>query len=302
MDFPGPDRPLAVIGLGLIGTRLARRFIDRGYDVRGFDIDRTRCQEFESVGGIAASSAAEATRGCAAALLSLPDSDSSRLVCLGEGGLADLESPPGFVYDTTTGRPEDAAYIAAALEARGLAYSDATLSGNSEMAERGELLVMVGGTGASYSAGVPLFEVIGRAHHHVGGPGSGARMKLLVNHVLTIHRLALAEGLLVAELAGMDLTSALGVLRDSLAYSRAMDAWGDRMAAGHHQDPASRLRQGHKDARLILDHAAALHAPVELIEIVRAVLAEGEEAGLGDFDNSAVMEVLRRRAGRGRLV
>lgn len=294
------DQGLAVIGLGLMGSRMAHRLLQGGFRLRGFDPDLDRSREFERMGGTMASSPVEAVEGCWAALLSLPDSDVTRDVCLGEGGLKEADVTSLFVYDTTTGSPADAADMAAALAGSGITYSDATLSGNSAMAEQGDLVVMVGGSQEAYRRGIELFERIGRSNHHVGPAGSGSRMKLLVNHVLTVHRLALAEGLVVAELAGLDLDITLDVLKDSLAYSRAMDTWGERMVAGDHTRPASRLRQGHKDARLIVEHGVDLGAPVDLAGVVRAALAEGEANGLGELDNSAVMEVLRRRAGIGR--
>ncbi|HEY6635632.1 MAG TPA: NAD-binding protein, partial [Acidimicrobiia bacterium] len=204
-------------------------------------------------------------------------------------------------YDTTTGRPEDAVVVAAALAARGITYCDATVSGNGDIAARGELVVMMGGPADAYQEGIPIFEAIGRSHHHVGDVGAGTRMKLLVNQILTIHRMALAEALVGAELAGLDLEATLGVLKDGLAYSRAMDAWGDRMIAGDHEAPASRLRQGSKDARLIVEQGRSLGAPIDLVEVVAAALAEGEVSGLSDLDNSAIVEVVRRRAGIGRV-
>lgn len=300
MDASHPG-DLAIVGLGLIGSRMARRLIACGFRLRGFDIDPQRRTDFVQMGGTAAESPAEAVQGCWASLLSLPDSDVSRDVCLGRGGLSESGVSSLLVYDTTTGRPDDSVELAARLAEVGVIYSDATLSGNSAMAERGELVVMVGGPEDAYRQGIPVYEAIGRSHHHVGGVGAGARMKLLVNHVLAIHRLAMAEALVVAELAGLDLDTTLEVLKDSLAYSKAMDAWGERMIAGNHARPASRLRQGHKDARLITEHGVALGASVDLVEVVRAVLAEGEASGLGDLDNSSVMEVLRRRGGIGRI-
>lgn len=126
-------------------------------------------------------------------------------------------------------------------------------------------------------------------------------MKLIVNQALTVHRLALAESLVVAELAGMELATTLEVLKDSLAYSKAMDVWGDRMVAGDHEQPFARVRQSHKDARLIVEHGEALGASVDLARVARAVLAEAEETGLADMDNSSVIEVVRRRAGIGRV-
>jgi 3-hydroxyisobutyrate dehydrogenase-like beta-hydroxyacid dehydrogenase len=292
---------VAVIGLGLMGSRMSGHLINAGHSVRGYDPDPARTAELEAKGGVATRSPAEAVQGCWAALLSLPTSDVSREVCLGEGGIAGSGVAPLNVYDTTTGRPGDAVQIAAALAGTGVVYTDSTVSGNSEVAEKGELVVMMGGPREAYESGRPIFEAIGRSHHHVGPVGAASRMKLIVNHALTVNRMALAEALVVAELAEMDLDTALAVLKDSLAYSKAMDVWGDRMVRGDHEQPYARLRQSHKDARLIVEHGTELGATMDLARVAREALAEGEETGLADMDNSAVAEVVRRRAGIGRV-
>ena len=296
------EGPVAAIGLGLMGSRMSARMIGSGFEVRGYDPDPERLTEFEARGGVPTGSAAEAVQGCSTALLSLPTSDISREVCFGEGGLVSSGVSPLYVFDTTTGLPEDAVVIASALSVHGITYCDSTVSGNSEVAEQGGLVVMVGGPNDAYLRGQPIFEAIGRSHHHVGEVGSGSRIKLIVNHALTVHRMALAEALVVAELAGMDLGTTLDVLKDSLAYSKAMDVWGQRMVAGDHEHPHARLRQSHKDARLIVEHGRGLGATMDLAEVARAALAEGEETGLADFDNSSVAEVVRRRAGIRRVI
>jgi len=293
---------VAVIGLGLMGSRMSANLLSAGMALRGYDVDPNRRDEFAGAGGTLAGSPAEAVQGCWAAVLSLPTSDIARQVCLGDAGIAEAGVGDLRVYDTTTGPPADAVEFAAALAEHGVSYSDSTVSGNGEVAGRGELVVMMGGSEESYQLGSPIFEAIGRSHHHVGPVGSGARMKLIVNHVLSIHRLALAEGLVVAELGGMDLDKTLEILKDGLAYSKAMDVWGDRMIAGDHEVPFARLKQSHKDSRLIVQHGHDLGAPMDLVSVVLAALAEGEKEGLADFDNSAVMEVVRRRAGIGRVV
>jgi 3-hydroxyisobutyrate dehydrogenase-like beta-hydroxyacid dehydrogenase len=279
---------------------MSARLLAAGHPLRGYDPDPDRTAEFESTGGVPADSPAEAVTGCWAALLSLPNSEISREVCLGPGGIGESGAEL-TVYDATTGWPDDAIEIARALVAHGVTYADSTVSGNGEVAERGELVVMMGGSSEAFDQGLPIFEAIGRSHHHVGPVGAGSRMKLIVNHVLAIHRMALAESLVVAELAGMDLQTTLDVLKDSLAYSKAMDAWGDRMVAADHDPPFSRLRQSHKDSRLIVDHGLGLGATMDLALVVRAALSEGEGEGLGDLDNSAVVEVVRRRASIGRV-
>lgn len=292
---------VAVVGLGLMGSRMAARLADHGFELRGFDPVPERVEEFEAIGGVAFASPAQAVSGADAALLSLPDSDVSLQVCLGEDGLVSAEVPGLRVYDATTGRPRDAVAIAAELAEHGVDYCDSTVSGNGQVAETGELVVMVGGPRRAYRAGIPLFEAIGRSHHHVGEAGAGSRMKLLVNHALTIHRMALAETLVAAEMAGLDLDATLAVLKDGLAYSKAMDVWGERMIAADHEVPFSRLRQSSKDAGLIVEHAAEVGAPADLVEVVAAALAAGVSTGLGEMDNSSVIEVVRRRAGVGRV-
>ena len=290
-----------VIGLGLMGHRMANCLMQNGFQLRGFDPDPQALEDFREMGGQVASSPADAVRGCWGALLSLPNSDVSKEVCLGEEGLIHSGVHGLFVYDATTGRPADAEEISMRLAEVGVDYSDSTVSGNGEVAERGELVVMVGGSDSAYARGREVFEAIGRSNHHVGASGSGSRMKLLVNHLLTIHRMALAEGLVVAEISGMDMRSALTILKDGLAYSKAMDAWGDQMINGDHQFPYARLRQTAKDARLIVENGEALGAPLALVPVVRDALVEGEADGLADLDNSAIIEVLRRRAGIGRV-
>ncbi len=292
---------MAVIGLGLMGSRMSANLLSAGFELRGYDVDPARRDEFAAAGGTVAESPADAVQGCWAALLSLPTSNISRQVCLGTAGLAEAGVGDLHVYDTTTGPPADAVEFAAALSRQGVSYSDTTVSGNGEVAERGELVVMMGGSEESYDFGSPIFEAIGRSHHHVGPVGAGARMKLIVNHVLSIHRLALAEGLVVAELGDMDLDKTLEILKDGAAYSKAMDLWGDRMVAGDHEVPFARLKQTHKDSLLIVDHGLDLGAPMDLMKVAREALSQGMDEGLADHDNSSVMEVMRRRAGIGRV-
>jgi 3-hydroxyisobutyrate dehydrogenase-like beta-hydroxyacid dehydrogenase len=268
--------------------------------VRGYDIDPARISDFVSIGGVAASSPADAAAGCETVVLSLLTSDIVRSVCLGPGGLAEAGGPR-LVLDTTTGPAEDAMAIAQDLEAHGIEYADMTISGNAAVAGRGELVVMLGGTSDAYERARPIMEAIGRSHHHVGPVGSGARMKLIVNHVLAINRSALAEALVVAEKSGLDLVRALDILRDSAAYSRAMDLWGDRMVAAAHLNPNARLRQSHKDSVLMVAQAEAAGVPGDYIRLVEATLHEGVDNGLADLDNSSTIEVIRRRSGVGRI-
>ena len=302
---------VALIGVGIMGSRLGERLMKAGFTVRGFDVDPERMAEFAAAGGVATGSPAEAVEGCELVVLSLLTSDISRQVCLGPDGIVASSTRPLLVLDATTGRPDDAVAIAGDLASAGVDYADMTVSGNAAVASRGELVVMLGGSAEAYAKAGPIMQAIGRSSHHVGSVGAGARMKLIVNHVLAVNRQAarmfegnreaLAEGLVAAELAGLDLAKTLEVLADGVAYSRAMDLWGRRMVEGDHEQPNARLRQSHKDSKLIVEHAHQVGAPAAFIEQVESHLGEGVSGGLADKDNSSVVEVIRRRAGVGRI-
>jgi len=289
---------VAMIGLGLMGGTLASHLIAEGRDVIGYDPVAERGREHADRGGTVAESVTAAVGAVEVAILSLPTSTIMVEVCR---EIAAAPSRDLLVVDTTTGDPDEVLVAAGFLAEAGVGYVDATVSGNAAMAADRDIIFMVGGDDAHLEVATTLLEPLARRVYAVGPVGAGSRAKLVVNHILSINRTALAEGLTVAEKAGLDLDSMLEVLIDSAAYSKAMNIWGARMVGADYDPPASRVRQGHKDSRLINAHADSLGASHDLVQTVRAVLAEAEEAGLSDADQSAIMEVMRRRAGMGRL-
>jgi 3-hydroxyisobutyrate dehydrogenase-like beta-hydroxyacid dehydrogenase len=178
----------------------------------------------------------------------------------------------------------------------GIDYLDTAVSGSSTMAWERDIVVMVGGSGAALDRVRPVLEGAARSVRHVGGPGAGARTKLIVNLMLGAHRVVLAEALNLGEQAGVDLDVLLETLKDSAAYSKAMDGWGRRMVEGDHGNPMSRIRQHNKDVRLILEEGQRAGAPLWMATTVSQVLNVALAQGLGDADNSGVMAVFRELA------
>jgi 3-hydroxyisobutyrate dehydrogenase-like beta-hydroxyacid dehydrogenase len=271
-----------------MGTAIVERLLAAGFRVRGWDRDADR---LAASGAEASESAASVVRSCNCVVLSLPN---SRVVdaVLNEAG-ADLRAGQ-VILDTTTGEPEDAVRFATRLRACGVAYLDATISGSSEQLRRGEALCMVGGEAANYARCAGLFAALGGPAMHVGGSGDGAKMKLVTNLVLGLNRAALAEGLALAEAMGLDLPQTLRVLQSSAAYSRIMDSKGRKMIEREFS-PVARLSQHLKDVRLIQQAGDSAGLRLPLTEAHRHLLEEAETAGLGTQDNSAVIEVIRRK-------
>jgi 3-hydroxyisobutyrate dehydrogenase-like beta-hydroxyacid dehydrogenase len=287
-------RPVGLVGLGLVGTALAERLLTSGVAVRGYDLDRSRVAALEAAGGSGATCIAETCPPGGTLILSLPDSDAVRTVV--DEILAAPERP-GCLIDTTTGDPDAVDVLAADLNASGIACIDATISGSSEQLREGEAVLMVGGEDEHIGRCCPLLELLSPTVIHLGPAGSGSRAKLASNLVLGLNRLALAEGLHLAESLGLDAQRFLDLLVQTPAYSRQMDTKGPKMVAGDYA-PAARLRQHRKDVGLIL--AAARRAGVELplSTVHEALLQAAIDAGDGDLDNSAVLRQLRRASGQ----
>jgi 3-hydroxyisobutyrate dehydrogenase-like beta-hydroxyacid dehydrogenase len=280
---PMPPR-LGLIGLGLLGGAMAERLLSRGFRVLGVDVEPARCAAHQGRGGEVAASACEVAGSCDRILLSLPTGD------VAAGVVEQIEPalrPGRVIIDTTTGEPGGAERMGDRLAARGVAYLDATVSGSSEGARRGDVVIMAGGEARAFDACRDVFGALARAAFHVGPCGSGARMKLATNLVLGLNRAALAEGLAFARSLGLDPGLTLAVLREGAAYSRAMDAKGPKMIAGDFA-PQARLSQHLKDVRLILAEARRAGAATPLSDVHCVLLEAAEAAGYGEADNSAI--------------
>lgn len=287
-----PTPPLGLIGIGLLGSVLAERLLAGGFAVHGYDLDAGRQQSFGRVGGTPARDAAAVLAACPRVLLSLP-SHREVTALLAEHSAA--LRPGHVIIDTTTGDPATAEAIARDLAVRGITYLDATVSGSSAQVREGIAVMMVGGDDDAFRACSDIFSQLGCETHHTGGPGTGAKMKLVTNVVLGLNRAALAEGLALARGLGLDAAQAFAIMSHGPAYSRVMDRKGEKML---HSDytPEARLSQHLKDVRLILEHGQSAGLPMPLSTTHRAILEAAEAAGLGGLDNSAIIEVLKAGA------
>jgi 3-hydroxyisobutyrate dehydrogenase-like beta-hydroxyacid dehydrogenase len=161
----------------------------------------------------------------------------------------------------------------------------------STQVREGSAVIMVGGDQGAFSACADIFACLGCAAHHTGGPGTGAKMKLVTNVVLGLNRAALAEGLALARGLGLDAAQALTIMRQGPAYSRMMDRKGEKMLSGDFT-PEARLSQHLKDVRLILACGREAGLPMPLSTAHQSILESAEAAGLGALDNSALIQVL----------
>jgi len=276
--------PIGLIGLGLMGTALAERLRGGGLDVWGCDINPARNDLLVALGG-KSTSGMEIASACDRILLSLPDSDAVEAVLADIGPSLAAER---IIIDTSTGDPERAMTIGKRLAERAVSYLDATISGSSQQVREGQAVVLAGGPSAAFESCQDLFRLFARRWFHLGPCGSGSQMKLVSNLVLGLNRAALAEGLWLGKVLGLDMETVLTVLRESMAYSRIMDTKGEKMIRGDFE-PQARLSQHHKDVRLMLKAAAGAGTDLPLTQAHARLLELAERAGCGALDNSAII-------------
>ena len=286
---------LGIVGLGLLGSALAERLAAAGFDLLGFDADAERLRASCTPLGVRpATSAPAVLAACRRTVLCLPDSRVVRQVVQ----QSDAALVAGSVLiDTTTGAPDDTQWLADRLAERGITYLDATIVGSSAQVREAQAMVLVGGSAAVVEQNSDVLDAIAARRFRVGPSGSAARMKLVVNLVLGLHRAVLAEGLTLAGAAGLDPALALEILRHGPASSAVMDTKGEKMLR---QDfsPQARLAQHLKDVELILSLASQTGAATPLSSVHRELLRRAVELGYAEADNCAVIKAYAERASR----
>lgn len=275
---------VALIGVGLAGSALAARFRQAGLGVVGYDSRPEARGTLAAIGAETAESARAAADGAPVVVLSLPDSAAVESVI----GETEPTLRGRTVVDTTTGDPDRTAALGRRLKAAGVDYLDAAIVGSSRLVREGQAVVVAGGEADVFRRCAALLDTFATREFHVGPWGSGVRMKLVVNLVLGLNRAVLAEGLAFARASGFDPSLALDVLKSGAAYSRVMDAKGRKMVTGDFA-PEARLRQHHKDVRLILAAAARQGVTLPLSQLHEFLLGDLESRGLGDLDTSAIL-------------
>lgn len=282
---------VAMIGTGRMGAAMAVRLAGAGHRVTVHNRTRSRA---EGLGLDVAATAAQAAAGADLVLVSLADDDAVRSTYHGDDGILAGLRPGAVVADTSTVHPDTVRELGDAVRARGGELLDAPVSGSVPLVQRGELTVLVGGSRAALAQVRGALEVLARQIFHLGGQGAGATMKLAVNAVVHGLNEALAEGLGLAERAGIDRAAAYDVLAASAVAAPFVLYKRDAYLRPAQTPVAFALDLVAKDLRLIDELARAVGAPMPQADVNRAVVARAVAAGLGERDLSAIAELLRR--------
>jgi len=283
----------ALVGTGRMGSAMARAITRSGIPLVLHNRTRARAEALAvELGARVAGSPAEAAAAADVTLTMLADDDAVRDVYGGSGGLLGGSRPGTVLVDLSTVRPDTLRAFEALAAERGVALLDAPVSGSTVLAEAGQLTLMVGGHAEDLERARPVLEPLAKMIFHLGPLGSGAAMKLAVNAVIFGLNQALAEGLVLAEAAGVDRARAYDVIEASavgapfVGYKRAAFLEPDTTPV------AFSLELAEKDLRLIAGLAESLDVPMPQAATNLLVIRAAAAGGRGR-DFSAVASHLR---------
>jgi 3-hydroxyisobutyrate dehydrogenase-like beta-hydroxyacid dehydrogenase len=283
---------VAVVGLGAMGSRIARRLLDAGHELVVWNRDSTKGAPLADLGATVAKSPGAAAREAQAILIMVFDQHALRDVTEGSDGLAESSAGVTVIQMSTVG-PAAVRRLASVLPAQA-GLLDAPVLGSRSEAESGTLKIFAGGPQPLVERWTPLLSVLGSVLH-VGPLGAGTAAKLVANSTLLGVLGVLGEALALAQGLGLSRDIAFEVLAGT---PLAAQAERRRPALESGEFPARfTLSLAAKDADLILEAATASGVELRLVRAVGAWFAEAEEGGRGEQDYSALLAWMLRTDG-----
>jgi putative dehydrogenase len=304
----GITGPVGFVGLGVMGSAMSSHLLEAGLQVIGYDVAAAARDAHAARGGIVAGSPAEVAAAAGLVVTSLPSAAALAEVLGGPDGLiagaaggAGAAGVAGavrvgrlIVLETSTLTLADKTAGRQALAGCGGTMLDCPLSGTGAQAQRKDLVAYLSGDAAAKARARPVLAAMTRQVYDVGAFGNGMKLKIVANLLVTVHNLAAAEALVLAEQAGLDLAMVLTAIGDGAGTSRMFEVRGPAMAARDYAQPGIRAQVYDKDIGIIAAFAAELGSPTPLFSLAAAFYQAALAQGHGDDDTSSVHAVLRQ--------
>ncbi len=285
---------VAFIGAGIMGREMALRLVGAGHEVRVYNRTRAKLAALVEAGAAAAASPREAASGAEFIVSMVGDDGASREVWLGAAGvLGGRPEAAAVAIESSTLSRGWVLELDKAARAAGLRFIDCPVTGGPDGARAGALTLLAGGDEATLREAGPVLAAYGKEVVRFGPTGAGTSYKLIVNLMGAVQATALAEGLLLAERAGLDLEKVGEMLRKGAVASPLVAYLSERMVSGAHDDVYFSARWRHKDATYGLELARELGQAMPTSAVAEELFRLALARGLADKNSSVVIEALR---------
>ena len=285
---------VGIIGLGIMGSAMARNLRLAGFDVIGFDIDPQANEGARQAGVTVAANAEGVVDKAGDILISLP---SAKAVLETAAIIARARGTSRTVAETSTLALDDKMAFAQILAGAGHVALDCPLSGTGAQAQTKDLVIFASGDSAAIKRFEPIFLGFGRKVQQLGAYGNGSKMKFVANHLVAIHNVASAEAMVLGMKAGLDPHQIVEVVSSGAGTSRVFELRAPMMARNDYMPPTMRARNWKKDMEVIGDFASALECPTPLFDATNALYDAALATGRAAEDVAGVCAVYEAMAG-----
>jgi 2-hydroxy-3-oxopropionate reductase len=284
-------RRIGIIGMGVMGSAIATRLLDRGHSLALRDPAPDRLARFVARGAAVHDSAAALTRAVDVVILSLNTAAIVEQVVFGPGGLREGADAHKLLIDMSSIDPQATAAMAARLAAEtGMAWVDAPLSGGAPAALEGRLTLMIGGAADAVARAEPVLAELAANRTHMGPSGAGQTTKLVNQVLCACGFLAVAEATRLALDAGVDAARIPAALAGGRADSRILQEFMPKMAAFDYT-PTGRIDNMLKDLEAVQHLSRALRTPMPMTGLVAELHHMLVRADVGGEDSAAYMKL-----------
>jgi 3-hydroxyisobutyrate dehydrogenase-like beta-hydroxyacid dehydrogenase len=285
------DKTVGIVGLGIMGSAIARNLIERGWKVVGFDIDAAKRTELALAGVTIAADVTEVAHDAPIIMTSLPTPAAVEQVAR---TIASSGQPPRIVVELSTLTIADKLRFEATLKEAGHIALDCPLSGTGAQAKMRDLIVYASGDSAAIARCSDLFGDFAKQSADLGSFGNGSRMKFVANHLVAIHNVATAEAMVLAERAGLDPKMVVDMVGPGAGGSRMFQMRAPMMVEGVYEPATMKVSTWKKDMAIIAEFADDVGCATPLFTLTQPVYSDAMAMGLGDQDTASVFEVLKK--------
>lgn len=287
---------LGFVGLGVMGGGIARRLLEAGHEVHGYNRTREKARPLEEVGLVLEDSPRAVADKADIVFSMVTNTKALQAITEGPDGILAALGPGKVYVDMTTGSPGESRALAERVAETGAAMLDAPVSGSVSTLEEGRLSIMVGGDQAAYDLVQPILLDIGPTVRRIGENGQAVLLKIAINLSLHVQMVAFSEGVLLAEKAGIDKEVAVDAMLNSVIASPMIKYRGP-FVLEQPEEAWFNVNMMQKDMNLALEAGRELDVPMPTTAVSNELLTAARGMGLEHYDFAIVYDVLAQMAG-----
>jgi 3-hydroxyisobutyrate dehydrogenase-like beta-hydroxyacid dehydrogenase len=289
-------KKISYVGLGTMGSGMVSNLLKAGYELTVWNRSVERNKPFARKGARVADTPANAVRDVDLVMYSLSNDQAVEEVVFGANGILSGINAGQIAMDMSTVLPATSLREQEAYSKRGADFLDVPVFGSKKEAADAKLWIMAAGKRDAFEKVKPVLQHLAQTIHYFGKNGNAAAMKLVGNLIVALEMEALAEGLVLAQKAGLDLSTVMEVVKVADFRSPLLVGNGQNILKRDFSTSFA-LKLMLKDAGLIEKFAGSLQSPIPALRVVQKNLESAVALGFGKENASAVIKALEKEAG-----